>query len=144
LIGTFAFFGAMHLIAEIDARGKDAAKFDSVRFHTHYSDRLFIKVKWQNLHHGKSTKRTAHKINNMTIPNKQHDSHESLQFVPKTSSSSSKCSFLFGSHSFNNGGDFFTEVLRTENKLSTASTASDGETLKNSRLGFTRRDDKRL
>jgi len=45
LIGTFAFFGAVNLVAEIDARGKDAAKFDSVRFHTHYNDRVFIKVK---------------------------------------------------------------------------------------------------
>jgi hypothetical protein len=44
-IGTFAFFGAMHLIAEIDSRGEDAAKFWSVRFHTHHSSRVFIKVK---------------------------------------------------------------------------------------------------
>jgi hypothetical protein len=51
LIGTFAFFGAMYLIAEIDARGKDAAKFDSVRFHTHYNDRLFINVKASSLIH---------------------------------------------------------------------------------------------
>jgi hypothetical protein len=45
LICTFAFFGAMNLVAEIDARGKDAAKFWSVRFHTHHSSRVFIKVK---------------------------------------------------------------------------------------------------
>ncbi len=44
LIGTFAFFGAVNLVAEIDARGEDAAKFDSVRFHTHYNDRVFINV----------------------------------------------------------------------------------------------------
>ena len=44
-IGTFAFFGAVNLVAEIDARGKDAAKFDSVRFHTHQHDRVFINVK---------------------------------------------------------------------------------------------------
>jgi hypothetical protein len=35
----------MHLIAEIDARGEDAAKFWSVRFHTHHSSRVFINVK---------------------------------------------------------------------------------------------------
>ena len=51
LIGTFAFFCAMNLVAEIDARGEDAAKFDSVRFHTHYSDRLFINVKISSVIH---------------------------------------------------------------------------------------------
>jgi hypothetical protein len=45
LIGTFAFFGAMNLVSEIDARGEDAAKFDSVRFHTHQYGRVFINVK---------------------------------------------------------------------------------------------------
>jgi hypothetical protein len=35
----------VNLVAEIDARGEDAAKFDSVRFHTHYNDRVFINVK---------------------------------------------------------------------------------------------------
>jgi hypothetical protein len=51
LIGTFAFFGAVNLVAEVDARGEDAAKFDSVRFHTHQCDRVFIKVKTSSLTH---------------------------------------------------------------------------------------------